>query len=336
MTNELSDAEAKALFAQISGSMNDPVKLDELMKSPIEDISPEPVEPVATPEPEEPKEEPETPSTTTEEPSEEEPKDEPKDEPKADEPKDELSELRAQLEKVSKENHALRSQAGRVPHLQRQFKELDRKLEELANKANSPSNRPSTTLLPKVKEALKGIQETDPDLADAVAKAIAEATDGLAKESFDRDRETLTLLRDNDYEAYREYEVSRLLQMYPNAKEVFLSSSFKEWKKEQPQGVIALVESDSADDVSRAFKLYADDMASKYPDLVKKQEPVQTPAAPAPSPEAAKIEEERNRKKNTAVSVQTPNAPGKSELPDDPEALFKLYSEQIRKQRSGG
>jgi len=236
---------------------------------------------------------------------------------------------------VAKENHALKSQAGRVPHVQRRLKELDQKLEELTKRSSSPSNRPSTNIQPKVLEALKGIRETDAELADTIAAAIAQATDGVSDEFLSRERENLTSQRAQTYSDYQDGEASRLLDMYPNAKEVFSSPTWKEWKTTQSSGIQNLADSDSADDVSYAFKKYAEDMVAKYPELAKTEvTPVEAPTVN--DPKAAKIEEERARKLAASVVMGTPNAAGKSALPSDPKALFEQYSKQIRKEITGG
>ena len=90
-----------------------------------------------------------------------------------------------------------------------------------------------------------------------------------------------------------------------------------------------LAGSDSADDVVFALGKYADDMVKKYPELAQSKE------QPAANAEAAKIEADRLRKKTTGATVSSPAAASKVKLPDDPVALFKMYSEQIRKERLG-
>lgn len=335
MSNEpLSEQDAQKLFNQVSKAMDDPVKLNELMKSEtIEEVVEEPVvetpteevvveEPVVTP--------PEDDKSTAEEVAEVE-------EPAKPEEKSELEVLKEQLAKVAKENHALRSQAGRVPHVQKRLIELDKKLEALEKKSTSPSDHPSARIQPKVLEALKGIKETDPDLADTIAKAIEQATNGVAEEMHAREKETLTLLRTQELTDYQDAEVARLLERYPNAPEVFASPHWDEWKKGQSQAVLTLAKSDSADDVAFVFEKYTNDMLAKYPELAeKKEEQVVTPApSESVSEKAKQIEEERARKKTTAVSTSSANAPAAVAMPDDPQALFEKYSQQIRKDRLG-
>jgi hypothetical protein len=212
--------------------------------------------------------------------------------------------------------------------------EIDQKLEELQKQASSPSNRPSTKIQEKALERLKGISETDPELAKAIADVIADATDEVADGRHDREIETLKLLRDDTSRKYQDYQANRLLEMYPNAMDVFNSPSWTEWEKKQTKGIRALANSDNADDVALAFERYAKDMLDAHPELVEKKEEAK-PQPPTENTQAAQIEKERQRRKESAANVSSPTAAGKVSLPDDPDALFKMYSEQIRKQRLG-
>lgn len=332
---ELSDKEAQELFAQASAAIKeaDNLKLNELMSTTTEEEEEEQREETTSEESEvvdetteEEQDKTDPPSGKTEEATEEDEGNDP--------PKDELSELREQLQKMQKENHALRSQAGRMPHVQRKIKELDAKLEELKQRAASPSNRPSTVINEKVKDALKGIGETDPELATAIAQAVATAISGQEDHILSREQETLKLLREQEYSAYQSAEVERLLEVYPNAPEVFNSPSWKQWKSKQTERVLALAESDSADDVFLAFDIYAKDMLAQNPELGKTEDTT-AKSAEENAKKAAQIEQERKRKQATSVVVGSPAAQGKVSLPDDPQALFERFSSEIRKNISG-
>lgn len=349
MSTELSDAEAQKLFNDIAAANGDPSKLDTLLATPADTatvVTTEGTPEVVTTEEAtteattanteaattEATTQEETAPAVTQQPEETSVVTDPNEDPK-------LKELREQLEKLSKENHALKSQAGRVPHVQRKLKELDQKLEELNQKAASPSNHPSAAIQPKVLEKLKGIRETDPELADAIAAAFAEAIPGLADDALNRERATLTLLREQEAQAFHAEQGNLLLEMYPNAAEVVNSASWSEWKKQQSEDILHLAHSDYAESVALAFEKYARDMKAKHPELADKPQTAQPAAAvkanDADAAKAAQIEEERRRKQATAATVGSPNAPGKVGLPDDPEALFKKFSDEIRKQRTG-
>jgi ElaB/YqjD/DUF883 family membrane-anchored ribosome-binding protein len=245
---------------------------------------------------------------------------------------DELTKLREQLEKLNKENHALKSQAGRVPHVQKRLRELDKKLEELTKNQTSPSSQVATKLQAKIDAALKDVKKDDAELADAITKAIIEATQGVADESSTKEIETLRFLREQEAKAYQQEQLEILLENHPNAPEVFRSPHWNKWKESQSSAIQALADSNTAEDVMFAFKKYKDDMLRQHPDLAPKADTQPNEDAAA---KAKKIEEERQRKKNNAADVRSPNAAGKKLMPDDPEALFKKYAEQFRKERTG-
>jgi ElaB/YqjD/DUF883 family membrane-anchored ribosome-binding protein len=247
--------------------------------------------------------------------------------------KSELDLLKEQLNRVTKENHNLKSQAGRVPHVQKRLRELDKKLEELERKSTSPSSQTSEKIKPQVDAILKGIRETDAELADAVAKAIAVATEGVAAESLTKEKDTLVFLRQQELEQHQEMEAKRLLDMYPNAPEVFQSKHWSDWKSQQSAGVVGLANSDSADDVALAFEKYARDMQALFPELQSEQKAAKPAANDDATEKARQIEEERLKRRSTAASIGSPNAAGKIAVSDDPQALFEKYVKEIRKSR---
>lgn len=333
MTQELSDKDINKLFNEVSNSLraNDTTKLDDLMSSeaptPEEEVEVEslPEEPTQDePVVKEEEDEKDGPSDKTDDPVDD------NEDPAKPVETDEVVKLREQLAKLEKDNHSLRSQAGRVPHVQRRLQELDKKLADL-EKSAVPSSQPND----KVVAALKGIKETDPELADSIAKAIADAMSEVATNANKTATETLTALRNVEVESAYASEMGRLLSMYPNARDVFASDHWKEWKKTQSKTWQAAASSDNADDVAEALERYSQDMVKKFPQLATaaKEEPVK--AEPVKNEKAEKIEEERARKKATTAKVDTPNAPAKVSMPDDPEAYFKKISEQIRKERTG-
>lgn len=233
---------------------------------------------------------------------------------------DPLAELKAQLAAVQKENQSLRSQAGRVPHVQRKLDELDKKLKQLTA---SPSSQTSAKITPKVDELLKDIDDTDPTLAAALKGALTAAIEGIDEEHRSREIEHLTTLREAEAQAYQEQEAQRLLEMYPNAPEVFASPHWTAWKKEQPEHILKLAQSDNADAVALAFDLYAKAMTASHPDIAKSMEN---------NEQASKVEEGRRKKQQRAANLDRPNVPAKDKGPTNPEALFAKFSEEIRKE----
>lgn len=331
---DMTDKEAQELFNNISTSMkeDDSQKLSALFtdEAPAGDKPNE-----EQPNEDQPDED--TPKPDTEVEDETPPLDdnsaEPKDDTNKETPKSTPEDdLRAQLEELKRQNHALKSQAGRVPHIQRRLREFDEKLEALNKAQTSPSSQPAAKLTPKLDEILKGISGTDSELAEAIKAAVLAASEGVTNEVYAKERESVEFLREQQTREYQQAEADRLLDMYPNAVEVFNSTHWKDWQASQPADIQRLANSDNADSVATAFKLYAEAMAEKYPQVVEKTAEV---AKPDEAEKAQKIEAERQRKRENTPNVGTPNASGKVALPDDPEALFKKYSEMIRKQQLG-
>lgn len=325
----MTPSEADKLFKQINSATasNDHEKLSNLMD--VE--APEPVEPAVEEQPE-----PVTPDPVEDEPIDDgegnEPSplgDEPADEPPVteDEPNEpnELDTLRQQLDSLKKENHSLKSQAGRVPHVQKRLSELDKKLAELTKQ--SPSSQASEKITPKIEAALKKLAGDDPELAAGIRASIEAAVTGMAEESHAKEIANLQFLREQESSAHEAAEAQRLLEMHPNAPDVLRSKHWSDWVSSQSPTMKALVESNSADDLSFAFHRYAHDMQRMHPDLVKA-----TPAAPTPSGNAiaTKIEEDRAKRKVNAADVSGKPA-AHTKQPEDPESLFKKFSAQAAK-----
>lgn len=245
-----------------------------------------------------------------------------------------VAELQEQLAAAQKEAHALRSQAGRVPSMQRKMAELDKKLEAL--RAASPSSQTSTKVKPKVDKLLEGVKETDPALAEVIAAVMNAAIEGVDEEARTREVETLTLLREQEEADYVEEQKQRLLSMFPNAPQVFASPHWSEWKKSQPPHVVALTQSLDADAVAMAFELYKKDMVAKYPELApaasKEAEQGTDPAAVA---KAEQLEQERLKKKKTAVNLDSSKPSARVQEPKDPNALFNKFFAEVTAEISG-
>lgn len=322
--NQLSEKEANKLFNEVSKAVqeDDTNKVSDLLATETPDDELE-VEEIPDPD---------LPADEEDEPEDEGVKDEQEDAPEDNEPADEpagkdeddpLKDLRDQLAAMQKENQALRSQAGRVPHVQRKLDELDKKLAQLTA---SPSSQASAKITPKVDELLKDIEETDPALAKAMKEVVATAIDGLDEEHRSREIQNLQALREQEAKAYQQAEVNRLLEMYPDAPKVFASPQWAEWKKEQPEHILRLAQSDNADYVALAFDLYARDMRAKYPELAEQAQNAE---------KATKVEEVRRAKQQKAANLDRPNVPAKDKQPTNPEALFAKFSEEIRKDLYG-
>ena len=331
MADPLTEADSNKLFNEVSQAMqaDDNVKLSSLLaqETPTEEQpTQDPPEEEEQPEEIEGKETEESPLT-----EEEDGADEPKEDKEPTEAEKQLEELRAQLETAKRDNQALRSQAGRVPSIQRKLAEVDKKLAELTTL--SPSSQASTKVKPKVEKLLEGIKETDPALADSIAQALGVAIEGVDEELRESQINNLKAERELAAQDYLEEQRERLLSVYPNAPEVFASPHWAEWKKSQPAHIQALAGSDSADAVVMAFELYAKAMTEKYPELGKTKE--EAKSTPVENEEAKKLEEARLRKKKDSVDMGTSRAAARDKEPTDPQALFEKFSQEIAKELKG-
>lgn len=309
------------LFNEISKAMqdDDSVKLSSLLAQETPEEEEQPEEDTLADEPE----------VETTEDEQDEPSDEDGEEVE-DTTKDEdpLSAMQREIAELRKSQQSLSSQAGRVPSLQRKLAEYDRQLADL--KKNATSDKTSDKVKPKLDEALKDLEDTDPALAAAIRNAVGGALSEVDTGSSAREIARIESLRETEYAEYVEAQKEVLLTTYPNVSDVFASDSWKTWKKEQPKHVLELAGSDSAEAVIMALDLYKRDMLARHPEMATKQE-----GNKVVDERAQQIEESRKKQQRTAANLDSGKPPARSKGPSDPEALFKEYSESIRKELRG-
>lgn len=224
------------------------------------------------------------------------------------------------IESLRQELHRAKSDAGRVPYLNRRVQELERKLEDMSR---SPAPKPDAKVdLPtSVKERIDRIREVDPETADAMEEvyraSAAQAAEVRAVQEAD-----IAKRREKEDNEYLQNEAQRLFAIIPEAPQVFASDKWKLWKSKLPPNFRALAESSNADEVAEAlrnFKVDAERHLGGYEWA--------TPAAQAVVTTAAAS---RDRRLATAPRVRKPAArPITSEF--DAEALFKeAYEANLR------
>lgn len=246
---------------------------------------------------------------------------------------DPIAALKAEIATLKKELQVSKSQLGRVSSLQSRLAKLDQQLRE---RTSSTSGQITEKVDPKIRAALKDLEDTDPVLANSVAQAIKEALTTVASESNAQITDTVKALRDLDYEDYLEQQKDILLSKYPNAPQVFASEHWKTWKANAPEHVRSLVNSDSADALLLALDLYKQDMLRLYPELAKEQEQSTHDTGKASvNEEAQRIEASRAKRKATSVDVKGGRAPTPAREPADADAIFRQAMELARKRRNG-
>lgn len=333
MSNELTQEEANKLFNQVSEAVakEDSDKLSTLMTQETPEVEEQPDLDTSADEPElddesDDKSEEDEPEVKEEEDKSAEPK---ADDKKKDE-EDPLAALRAEIAELRKDQHTIKSQTGRMSAIQRRLAAYDKQLEDLKSATSFQS---ATKVKPKVDEALKDLEETDPALAKTIRTVMEQALTGVDVEANTKEMERIQALRDSDYDEYLQDQRSLVLSKYPNAVEVFSSPHWKQWKAAQPKHIVDLAQSDEAGAVLMALDFYRNDMIAKHPELNKDKEP-EKKDEPV-NERALQIEEQRKQTQQKAANLENGKSPSRTKDPTDPDALFKKYSEEIRKELTG-
>lgn len=246
----------------------------------------------------------------------------------ADEVKLEIQKLkdeRAQLE------HRVKSELGRVPYLQR-------KVEELSRQTSQPLTAPvkdavaATKTSGKFAERLAQAREVDPALADLLEAMAEEIATPLREELTNEVTQTKQAIADKEYTALWQSEKAKLLELVPQADEVFKHPLYKQWKDEIPENLHRLASSVYADEVVIALEQFAKYAATQAPSAPV-TEPQQTPTVNQAIIEtAAKVTADRARKLASGSTSTTASPPRQGTgVPEDPEALFNYLTDKIRK-----
>lgn len=248
-----------------------------------------------------------------------------------------------ELTKLRREMHELKSQAGRVPYLNRRTQELERELRQqrLNSKvaeATIPaqSKDESKSEIPdKIKQRIAALREIDSDTAD-ILQDMWEATQAEKSKAADAVKTVVTEF--SDAEAQRQeqeflnQQYDSLVKEVPYAPKVFASKEWTEWKEQLTPGRKALAESVYADEVKIAINAFVSDMQARYGGAQKQAPAAVTPVVDQQQAEAAsKVQENRERKLKANVDTTSATAkPNKQQMDED--ALFKDYYAKLRKE----
>jgi hypothetical protein len=298
------DEVSKAIHAQDSGTLSTLIEFDETKKE--TETDPKQEDPVA----DQGQEGLEKPVETSE------PSDEPRstDSAESDNDEDTVESLKRQLEEARNVDHRLKSDAGRVPGLQRKLAELDKKLQEMAEKSAATNENGDDASGDAIdNEHLAIIRETDPTLAAAIEKSISSALKSAKRSSVDAARVVTETFRQEEEEASLRHEWNVLVQEAPEAPEIFRSKEWDEWKQNITPSMRLLAESAVADDVLIAIDRF--NKATGRHQVVT----------------SSPVQEARDRK----LKTRTPGSEGPSSPSGnftDPEAYFnKLYKDLLPK-----
>jgi len=196
-------------------------------------------------------------------------------------PEELLTAANARIQAVETELHRFKSDAGRVPGLQKRMAELEKRLTTPKGGDSDPGSS-KAALSDKQKAALADLRENDPVLADGVEKALLAGNDELRQELAERQREADEAEYARLQEEHGQAEYQRLVSMVPQAPAVFQSSDWKNWKASLKPSDRVVAESNNADEVYQALMWFKSDL-ERYYATNPNARPAQAPTQAAPS-----------------------------------------------------
>lgn len=236
---------------------------------------------------------------------------------------------------LEQELHRLRSDAGRVPFMQRRLAELERELR--AYKARTPDSSkesksaPTAEALAKIeldpdtKKEIEDLKEIDPVLARTLER-VSKLAIHNANTRTDHVVETFTQSeREAEEQRFYMEQKAELSRMIPRHDEVFSMPEWREWKDTLTPGQRALAESAYANEVAQAIYAFADHMRRREGVT---DEDGKTPSTPTPKPKT-EVSEARSRKVGSTADVKSSAA--KHDEPFDEDKYFREMYNKIGK-----
>lgn len=230
-------------------------------------------------------------------------------------------EQRAAWDAAQQEAHALKSNAGRTPTLDREVSRLRAENAALrAGKAAPGDNAPQRlSALPEVKKMLEDLPEVSPLAAqlerlaqnqDDIGRAVKDITDSRHTDALDKEEAAFNAAH-TDFNS--------------------LKPKFVEWARTQPDSIQQIAQRNGQGIVDAAEAIRLVDLFKADTGIPK------TPAAATPKPAPAaptKLQERREAQLAAAKSTPAQKGPEISGSPSDEEALFKLYAARKEKKAS--
>ena len=228
---------------------------------------------------------------------------------------DEVAQLKAEL-------HRLRSDAGRVPFLQRRTAELERNLAEVQRRAavkpqSESGDNTKTVELPKhLRDKVDKMREIDPDNADLIEAVYASAVAKAREDTDVQFRQVDAVRKQSEEENFVNEQYSQLVGAIPSAPTIFQSPEWATWKSRLTPAFRAMAESAYASEVGQAINAFWIDYPRHRPTAAT---PTTTTTTTTTDDSVAKA---RQSKLSTSVAV-TASQPAKNAEEFDIEAAFK-------------
>lgn len=251
-----------------------------------------------------------------------------------DEVKEKVKQLREEKEQLE---HRVKSELGRLPFLQRKVDELSRQRSEPQTKPVKKEEPAATKTSTKFDEKIAEARAVDPALADLLVALKEEIENPLREEFSTKVKQTEELVLGRDMEQHWHNEKARLLQMVPQADDVFKHPLWKEWKENvATESMRNLTNSVNADDMVVALEVFSKYVAVVQPELVTPPaETTKTTTGVVDTTAADKVAAERARKLAGTPKATTATTPKASTVDlEDPVALFNHITGKIAKGES--
>lgn len=241
-------------------------------------------------------------------------------------------------EDVQKELHRLRSDAGRVPYLQRRMQELERELR--ATKARTSQSTATADAVStegiEIPAALKKkydtIRETDPDLADTLEETVKLQIAYAQQQGTVAVETSLQAQQEEEDRKFYMDQKAQLLAMVPEADKIFAMPEWKQWKESLTPGRKALASSGYAVEMAQALQAFAYDYQAARGQPVIQQPTNATPATPVVQPENP-VQVARERKVATAAPVSSAAAKNVQQV--DEKQMFREFYDKLHNDMYG-
>lgn len=238
---------------------------------------------------------------------------------------------------LERELQRYKSDAGRVPFIQRRMAELEREVRAYKARDTQPTQGVKVSpdgveLDEETKKQIEELREIDPVMAKTMER-VAKAAIAGSKAQVDQAFTTFTQVeQEHDDENFLMNQRAELVRDVPKAYEIFALPQWQEWKDTLTPGQRAMAESSYAADVKQAIYAFAATMQkAQGTEVVPTQVVTTVPAAtPASTEVSDKVKEARNRKVATSAEVKTSSAKKTVELDED--AYFREMYEKVGKE----
>lgn len=227
------------------------------------------------------------------------------------------------IETLKAEIHRLRSDAGRVPFLQRRTAELERNLAELQRRAavkpqSSEVDDTKAVDLPKhLKDKVDKMREIDPDNADVLEEVFKAAVLKAREDTDVQFKQVDEVRKQSEEESFVNEQYNLLVSSIPTAPTIFQTPEWATWKSRLTPAFRAMAESSYATEVAQAINAFWVDFPELKPGYTKHSNTTtQTTQVDDPVAKA------RQSKLSTSVAVNQ-TTPAKKGEEFDVEAMFK-------------